>query len=441
VSLYCRQGGPDAELSPEYLRQSLYETFDQLGDRRRVLAVPPDFSRFHSQAGPLTQYAYQYYGDRLACVLPALGTHTPMPPATLTRMFGDIPHSRVAVHNWRTDVVTLGELPASFIQEQSGGLLDYTWPAQVNRMIPEGNFDLVLSIGQVVPHEVIGLANYNKNILVGTAGPLSIHRSHYLGAVVGMEQIMGRMDNPVRRVLNRAADEFLSNIPIVYVLTVIGTNSAGELVVRGLFVGDDLECFRLASELSVQVNIQLLDRPIRKAVVYLDPEEFHSTWLGNKAIYRTRMALADGAELIVLAPGVKQFGEDPTIDRMIRKFGYYGTPATLDKVKKNPDLAAELSTAAHLIHSSSEGRFHITYCPGGLTREETEGVGFGYADLASTIARYNPANMHDGYNTIDGEEVFFISHPALGLWASSGFSVEFDGATRPHATLREESRT
>jgi nickel-dependent lactate racemase len=419
MSLYCRQGGPEAELSAESLRNALFQALDQLGPRRRVLAVPPDGSRFHSRAGELTQYAHAYYGDHLGCVLPALGTHTAMTPAALTRMFGTIPQSLFAVHNWRTDVVTLGELPASFIAEQSGGLLDYTWPAQVNRMIPQGGFDLVLSVGQVVPHEVIGLANYNKNILIGTAGPLSIHRSHYLGAVVGMERIMGRMDNPVRRVLNRAADEFLKDIPIVYVLTVIGFNRSGELVVRGLFVGDDLECFRLASELSVQCNIILLDRPIRKAVVYLDPEEFHSTWLGNKAIYRTRMALADGAELIVLAPGVKQFGEDPTIDRMIRKYGYYGTPATLDKVRNNPELAAELSTAAHLIHSSSEGRFSITYCPGGLSREETEGVGFGYADLASTTARYDPAKLHDGYNTIDGEEIFFISHPALGLWASS----------------------
>jgi nickel-dependent lactate racemase len=418
MSLYCRVGGPDAELSPSLLRDALYRVLDRLGPKRKVLAVPPDFTRFHSQAGPLTRYAYDYYGDRLGCVLPALGTHTAMTPAVLTRMFGDIPHSLFAVHNWRTDVVTLGELPASFIQEQSGGLLDYTWPAQVNRMIPQGGFDLVLSIGQVVPHEVIGMANYNKNILVGTAGPMSIHRSHYLGAVVGMERIMGRADNPVRRVLNRASDEFLRNIPIVYVLTVVCANPAGELVVRGLFVGDDPECFCLAAELSLQVNIQLLEKPIHKAVVYLDPEEFHSTWLGNKAIYRTRMALADGAELIVLAPGVKQFGEDPTIDRMIRQFGYYGTPATLEKVKNNPDLAAELSTAAHLIHSSSEGRFNITYCPGGLSREETEGVGFRYADLAGTIARYNPAKLHDGFNTVDGEEIFFISHPALGLWAS-----------------------
>jgi nickel-dependent lactate racemase len=418
MSLYCREGGPEAELSAEFLRDALSQALGRLGDRRKVLAVPPDGSRFDSRAGELTRYAYQHYGDRMACVLPALGTHLPMTPAALTRMFGDIPQSLFAVHNWRKDVVTLGELPACFIQEQSGGLLDYTWPAQVNRMIPQGGFDLVLSIGQVVPHEVIGMANYNKNILIGTGGPLSIHRSHYLGAVVGMERIMGRADNPVRRVLNRAADEFLRDIPIVYVQTVIGANQAGKLVVRGLFVGDDLECFRLAAELSVQANITLLDRPIQKAVVYLDPEEFHSTWLGNKAIYRTRMALADGADLIVLAPGVKQFGEDPTIDRMIRQYGYHGTPETLDKVKKNPDLAAELSTAAHLIHSSSEGRFNITYCPGGLSREETEGVGFRYADLASTMARYNPDKLHNGWNTVDGEEIFFISHPALGLWAS-----------------------
>jgi nickel-dependent lactate racemase len=418
MSVYCREGGPEAELSAEFLRDALHQALGRLGDRRKVLAVPPDGSRFDSRAGELTRYAYQYYGDRVGCVLPALGTHSPMTAAALTRMFGDIPQSLFAVHNWRKDVVTLGELPASFIQEQSGGLLDYTWPAQVNRMIPQGGFDLVLSIGQVVPHEVIGMANYNKNILIGTGGPLSIHRSHYLGAVVGMEKIMGRADNPVRRVLNRAADEFLRDIPIVYVQTVIGANRAGELVVRGLFVGDDLECFRLAAELSVQANITLLDRPMQKAVVYLDPEEFHSTWLGNKAIYRTRMALADGADLIVLAPGVRQFGEDPTIDRMIRRFGYHGTPETLDKVKKNPDLAAELSTAAHLIHSSSEGRFNITYCPGGLSREETEGVGFRYADLASTMARYNPEKLHNGCNTVDGEEIFFISHPALGLWAS-----------------------
>jgi nickel-dependent lactate racemase len=285
-------------------------------------------------------------------------------------------------------------------------------------MILEGGFDLVLSIGQVVPHEVIGMANYNKNILIGTGGPASINRSHYLGAVYGMERIMGRADTPVRRLLNYASHHFLNHVPIVYVLTVVSTNHLGESVARGLFIGDDFECFRLAAELSLDVNFDLLDRPLNKTVVYLDPAEFKSTWLGNKAIYRTRMALADNAELIVLAPGVKEFGEDPEIDLLIRKYGYRGTPATLAAVKENPDLAANLSAAAHLIHGSSEGRFEITYCPGFLSRDEIEGVGFRYGGLPATLAKYNPAKLRDGWNCVDGEEVFFISNPALGLWAN-----------------------
>ena len=137
-----------------------------------------------------------------------------------------------------------------------------------------------------------------------------------------------------------------------------------------------MECFLRAAELSVKVNFEHLDEPIRKAVVYLDPHEYHSTWIGNKAVYRTRMALADGAELIILAPGVREFGEDKRIDELIRKYGYRGTPATIAAVAANPDLAAELGAASHLIHASSEGRFRITWCPGQLTREEIEGVGF-----------------------------------------------------------------
>ena len=417
MSLYVAKGGPDVELSSAELKSLLFEALDKLGARRRVLAVPPDQTRFHSRAGELTQYTWEYYGDRLTDVLPALGTHAAMSPEELTRMFGSVPHSLFRVHNWRTDVETLGEVPSEFIEEVSEGKLHYPWPAQTNLLISRGGHDLVLSVGQVVPHEVIGMANYTKNILVGAGGTEGINRSHYLGAVYGMERIMGRAENPVRAVINYAAERFLSNVPIVYVLTVVGRASDDSLAVRGLYIGDDPECFHLASDLSLKVNFEMLDAPIQKAVVYLEPHEFHSTWLGNKAVYRTRMALADGAELIALAPGVKEFGEDPTIDRLIRKYGYRGTPATLVAVKHNADLAADLSAAAHLIHGSSEGRFNITWCPGHLTREEIEGVGFGYGDLSGMLNRYNPEKLQHGYNHINGEDVFFIANPGLGLWA------------------------
>ncbi len=417
MSLYCATGGPDVELSAGRLQELLAESLTKLGPRGCVLAVPPDMTRLHSQAGLLTQFAWQFYGDKLQAVLPALGTHSPMSSTQITRMFGDVPQTLFRGHNWRTDVTTLGEVPAEFIREQSEGKLNFAWPAQVNRLLVEGGFDLILSIGQVVPHEVIGMANYTKNILVGTGGREGINRSHYLGAVYGMERIMGRAENPVRAVLNYASDHFLGEMPIVYVLTVVGRKSDGGLAVRGLFIGDDAECFHLAAELSLKVNFELVAEPIKKAVVYLDPHEFHSTWLGNKAVYRTRMGLADGGDLIILAPAVKEFGEDKTIDALIRKYGYRGTPATLDAVKKNADLAADLSAAAHLIHGSSEGRFRITWCPGQLSREEVEGVGFGFAELGTMLKKYDPEHLSHGTNIVDGEEIFFIANPGLGLWA------------------------
>jgi nickel-dependent lactate racemase len=308
-------------------------------------------------------------------------------------------------------------VPAQFVLEQSEGKLNYTWPVQINRLLIEGDFDLILSIGQVVPHEVIGMANYNKNILVGTGGPDSINRSHFLGAVYGMERIMGRADNPVRRLLNYASSHFIQHLPVIYVLTVVSRKEEGRLAIRGLFIGDDYECFQKASQLSLKVNFLMLDAPIRKAVVYLDPEELKSTWLGNKAIYRTRMALADGAELVILAPGVKDFGEDAAMDRLIRKYGYFGTPATLAAVEQDQELAENLGAAAHLIHGSSEGRFTITYCPGGLSRNEICGAGFAYGDLESMTRKYDPQKLQYGYNQGDGEDIFFVPNPGLGLWA------------------------
>jgi nickel-dependent lactate racemase len=333
-------------------------------------------------------------------------------------MFGAVPKNLFRVHDWRQGLATLGEVPASFVKEVSEGKVDYSIPIQVDRLLADGSHDLILSIGQVVPHEVIGMAGYDKNIFVGTGGAEGINKTHFLGAVYGMERMIGRADTPVRKVLNYGMEHFAGYLPIVYALTVVGKNDQGRLVIRGLFIGDEVECFNRAAALSLAVNVQLLDAPLKKAVVYLDPSEFKTTWLGNKSIYRTRMALADNAEIIILAPGLARFGEDDSIDPLIRKYGYVGTPRVLELVRTQQDLRQNLGTAAHLIHGSSEGRFTITYCPAHLSREEVEGVNFRYADLREMIARYNPKTLTEGLNTLaNGEEIFFISNPALGLWA------------------------
>jgi nickel-dependent lactate racemase len=415
--LYFSKGSPTTELSADDVRTALFEVFDRLGVKERVIAVPPDFTRFNSKAGLLTCLTYEYYGKALVDVLPALGTHFEMPLWQREKMFPGVPNELFRYHNWRTDVETIGEVPAEFVTEVTEGIYREPWPCQLNRLIWEGGPDLILSLGQVVPHEVIGMANYNKNIFVGTGGVRGINESHYVGAVYGIERILGRADNPLRRILNYAQDNFCRHLPLLYVQTVVGYNDARELVLRGLYIGDDVECFTRASELALKVNFEMVPEPLTKVVVYLDPEEFHSTWLGNKAIYRTRMAIADGGELIVLGPSVHTFGEDPEIDRMIRKYGYRTTPEVLSFVAENEDLRANLSAAAHLIHGSSENRFTITYCPGELSREEIESVGYQYGDLKEYIARYPIDHLRDGMQQHNGESVFYISNPALGLWA------------------------
>ncbi len=421
--IYYSKGATDIALTPQDLKEGLFEALSQLGKREKVIIVPPDYTRYPSRAGELTEFAWQYYGEALKDVLPALGTHTPMTDQQIAHMFGSLPTDLIRIHDWRNDVVTLGEVPAAFVKEVTGGAVDFTWPAQVNKLIRDGGHDLILSIGQVVPHEVVGMANYNKNIFVGTGGSEGINKSHFIGAAYGMEKMMGHADTPVRKIFNYASENFSNHMPIIYVQTVVGLDKAdGQLKCRGLFIGDDYEVFDRAARLSLQVNFEMLDKPLQKVVVYLDPTEFKSTWLGNKAIYRTRMAIADGGELIIIAPALVEFGEDKEIDRLIRKYGYFGTPATLKATDENQELKDNLGATAHLIHGSSEGRFSITYCPGkgkdNLTQAEIESVGFAYADIDAITAKYAPQHMQEGKNIMpDGEEIFYISNPALGLWA------------------------
>jgi len=389
-------------------------------DLKKVLILPPDFTRFHSNAGFLTNAYYHLLTDRgiEVDILPALGTHVAVTDAEIDAMFGDIPHEKFLVHNWRTDVVRLGEVPAEYLEEITEGLWHDPVDVEINKLIMDESYDLILSIGQVVPHEVIGMSNHAKNLFVGVGGSDMINKSHMVGAVYGMERMMGRDHTPVRKMFDYGMEHFLAERPILFVLTVT-TAPGGNICTHGLFIGEGRNCLTEAVKLAQQKNIDFVEHGIKKCVVYLDPSEFHSTWLGNKAVYRTRMAMADGGELLVLAPGVERFGEDDQVDVLIRKYGYRGRLHTLEMFENeaNEDLRSNMGAAAHLIHGSSDDRFRITYAVRDITKEEIEGVGFAAADYDETVKRYDPETLQYGWNTLpDGEEVFFIPNPALGLW-------------------------
>lgn len=416
--LYINFEKPLGSISEEELFKLLDSGIKKLGERKNVMIIPPDITRLHSYAGEITQVLYNILEDTVKDVMPALGTHRPMTRAEIMAMFGDVPVELFRVHDWRNDVSTIGEIQGDFIHEVSEGKLNYSWPGQVNKMLLDGKHDLILSVGQVVPHEVAGMAGYNKNILVGTGGHEAIHKSHFLGAVVGAENLMGKKDNPVRRVLNLASEKFLTKLPVVYILTVIAKDERNIPRLKGLYMGDDIECFNKAAALSVKININLIEKPVKKVVVYLDPLEYHSTWLGNKSIYRSRMMIDDGGELVVIAPGVNRFGEDDAIDALIRKYGYLHTDEILALTGKNEDLKVNLSAAAHLIHGTSDGRFRITYSTNKMSEDEIRGVRYQYRELLDTLNQYDIEKMQEGFNIMpDGEEIYYISNPALGLWA------------------------
>ncbi|MGI6239500.1 MAG: lactate racemase domain-containing protein [Christensenellales bacterium] len=406
-------GIPDGELR-DILARALAPC---RGKVKKLLLLPPDFTRFHSNAGRITWHIYDMFKDDCEVdILPALGTHVPVTREEAAVMFGDIPYERFLVHRWRDDVVKIGEVPAEFVSRISEGLVTDAIDVEINRRIVDPAYDLVLSIGQVVPHEVAGMANRNKNVFVGCGGANMINSSHMLGAFYGLERIMGRDRTPVRDVFDYAQEHFLRDVPLSYILTVT-TAPGGDICTHGVFIGRERAYFEQAVALSQEKNLILVDKPFQTCVTLLDAQEFKSTWLGNKAVYRTRMAMADGGSLIVLAPGVDRFGEDAAIDALLRKYGYCGRERAIELVRTHDDLRANLSAAAHMIHSSSDGRFSITYCTRHLTKEEVEGVGFRYAPYDEMARSYDPAKLKDGVNFVDGEEIYYISNPALGLWA------------------------
>ena len=411
-------------ISREEMLELVHKAADEARRRicaspKKVLLLPPDITRAHSGSGWIVEEFYKIFSKEAEVyVIPTLGQHLPHTPEQNKWMFGSIPEERILKHDWRNGVKTIGEVPADFVKEVSHGKADWPIPVCVNRTLLEGGWDLIVNVGHVVPHEVLGFANHNKNYFIGLGGKPMICASHMMAACCGIENNLGRLITPLRACYNRAQEQYLSHLPDFFFEVVMAYDDQGELRHIGAFVGDDLDTYLDAAKLSRERNITIVP-PLKKVVAVMQGDEFYSTWVANKAIYRTRMAMADGGELLIIAPGLKRFGEQEEVDKLIRAYGYSGTENVMKLWRTEPVLQDLTHGTAHLIHGSSEGRFRITYAPGHLTKEEVESVCFGYADLAETLKRYDPAKMKTGFNTMpDGEEVYYISTPSAGLWST-----------------------
>jgi nickel-dependent lactate racemase len=414
-------------LSLENKKEIITKLTDDLSDKiEKIILLPPDSTRKHSGIGKLTELLYfaLQKKNKEVDIMPALGTHSAMDKEQLQAMFGSkIPLDRFIVHNWREDPVKIGIIPEEFVKDVSENILKEEIEVKVNKRLVNGSYDLIISLGQVIPHAVIGMSNYSKNIFVGCGGPDMINKTHFLGGAYGLEKLLGEDHSPVRKLFDYAEENLIKDLPLIYLFT---TNSleinkkTGETDMIGIFIGRKREVFEKAVKSSQKHNITKVDQPLKKVVVYLE-EKFKSTWLGNKAIYRTRKALADDSELIIIAPGLKEFGEDPAINKLIKKYGYSGKEKILEAVNKNQDIQENLSAAGHLIRGSADGRFKITYACRKLSQSEIENVNYNYLDLNKAMNKYQPDKLKYGYNKLDtGEEIFFIDNPTTGLWSYEG---------------------
>lgn len=407
----------------EMVQRTIDEAKERLGiaELKRVLLLPPDLTRAHSGSGWITEKFYNLLDTAgvEVHVIPTLGQHVPHTPEDNRWMFGSIPEERIHAHDWKTGVTNVGTVPAELVKEKTGGAVDWEMPVDLNTMLVTEQWDLIINVGHVVPHEVLGFANHNKNYFIGLGGKRLLGASHMASAVYGIENNLGNLLTPVRACFNYAEEHFLGDLKDVYFQVVMDYDDEGNLAHTGVYVGDDLETYYDAARASLAQNITQFDEPVKKMVAVMQADEFRATWVANKAVYRTRMAIADGGELLVIAPGVERFGEQPEVDQLVRRYGYLSQAEVLELYETQEDMQDIPHGTAHLVHGSSEGRFTITYAPGHLTKEEIESVGYQYMDVAEAQKRYDPAVMKDGWNTMpDGEEVFYISTPSAGLWAT-----------------------
>jgi nickel-dependent lactate racemase len=384
---------------------------------KNVLLLPPDITRAHSQAGYITERLYIFFSTMAeAFVMPALGQHLPHTPEQNSRMFGSIPENKILKHNWRKDGKRIGNVPAEYVKKVTQGKAAWDIPINVNKLVVEEKWDIIINIGHVVPHEVLGFSNHNKNYFIGLGGKETICASHMAAACCGIENNLGNPVTPLRHCFNKAESECLNNLADTYIMVVMAYNNENQLVHTGFYCGDDADTYLLAARHSASANITITP-PLKKVVAFMQGDEFFSTWVANKAIYRTRKAMADGGELVIIAPGLKRFGEQDDVDKVIRTFGYSGTKKIMKLRKKHEELNELTHATAHLIHGSSEGRFKITYAPGNLTKEEIEAVNYNYLDINAALEKYNPEKLKNGFNKlVNGEEIYFISTPAAGLW-------------------------
>lgn len=371
------------------ISDTIHEALNVIEPGERVLAIIPDKTR-DDNTHLLFPIANQFLAQKgVACfdALVAQGTHPPMTDAQKLAKIG-VPDfaGRIFDHEWNNadEIVTLGELTAETVTSLTGGLVDRAVPVTINRLLAADVYDTVLVVGATVPHEVAGFAGGAKYFFPGVAGPELTHTTHWLGALAGIENTIGQVETPTRKLIEAATD--LVPARIISLNTVVSRGSDGELVTYALFAGEIRDAFRRAAAVSREVHIRYTGRKYKRVIALLDPH-YDELWVGGKASYKLGAVVEDGGELIIFAPHLNKLSE--THGALIEKYGYAPLESVRDMLGVSPELRENLCIAAHLAHVAYAGRvdangnivprYRITMASG-LDEQTCRRVNLGYLD-------------------------------------------------------------
>ena len=353
-------GSPEGDLSRTDLRAILEQSLLRVAPGARVLSIIPDKTRDDNTdiLFPIATEILQARQISQFDALVAQGTHVPMTDEEKRSKIGANENSvpglgHVYDHQWNVpeELVTIGELSAARVTELTGGLITKAVPVNLNRRLGPGVYDTVLIFSATVPHEVAGFAGGAKYLFPGVAGPDLTHATHWLGALAGIENVIGRVETPTRHMIEAAADFVAAQI--ITLNSVITREEDNRLRTHALFAGDFRGAFRRAAEVSREIHIKYTGRKYQRVVALLD-EHYDELWVGGKASYKLGGIIEAGGELIIYAPHLRSISE--THGRLIEKYGY----APLDRVREMVALSTELqnnlAVAAHLAHVSYAGQ-------------------------------------------------------------------------------------
>ena len=376
-------------LDPSTLTAIVQEALEVVQPGERVLAIIPDKTRVDN-THLLFPVAAEFLSKRGVASFDALvaqGTHPAMSKSQKLLKIGRTDFSgQLFDHRWdeSDELITIGELNAETVQQLTMGLIDYAVSVRINKLLAPGIYDKVLVFGATVPHEVAGFAGGAKYFFPGVAGPELTHTTHWLGALAGIENIIGQVETPTRRLIEAAAD--LIDARIISLNTVVSRAEDDELVTYALFAGDIREAFRKAAEVSRQVHIRYTGRKYKKVIALLDPH-YDELWVGGKASYKLGAIIEAGGELIIYAPHLTKLSE--THGALIEKYGYAPLESVRDMLGVSAELRENLCIAAHLAHVAYAGRldergrvvprYKITMATG-LDEEICRRVNLGYLD-------------------------------------------------------------